>query len=61
MKGIIVSKIKENKSSLGIINLGYKNQKVCIVLNKSKQFHEYYNVFIERNCYCVHKKNIKFI
>lgn len=58
------SKIKEEETKhkgLGIVRIGYKKSKICIVLDKSKTFHDYYNVFVDNNYYCIHGKNIKFL
>mgnify|MGYP001265489866 FL=1 len=52
---------KDVQSKLGIISLGYKKNIVCIVLNKSKVFHNSYNVYADNNFYCIHKKSLKFL
>ena len=52
---------KDITNKLGIANIGYKKNIVCIVLNKSKIFHDAYNVYANKNFYCIHKKSLKFL
>ena len=49
---------KDICNKLAFVNIGYKKKIVCIVLSKSKIFHESYNVYAENKTYCLRRESI---